>query len=109
MAKAENFARVLASAATLLEFELVLARSKFAKFLSAETRSRYLRHYRGIVELVQVASQFQICRDPRDDKFLELAFDGKAGAIVTGDEDLLALDPFQGIRILTPQDFLALS
>mgnify|MGYP001107555128 CR=1 FL=1 len=46
------------------------------------------------------------CRDPRDDKFLEVAVNGGAGYIVTGDDDLLVLDPFRGIRILTPQAFV---
>jgi hypothetical protein len=42
------------------------------------------------------------CRDPKDDKFLSLAVSGLATHIVTGDADLLALHPFQGIQILTP-------
>ena len=42
------------------------------------------------------------CRDPKDDKFLELALNGKATHIVSGDEDLLVLHPFRGIPILTP-------
>jgi predicted nucleic acid-binding protein len=46
--------------------------------------------------------------DPRDDKFLEVAVHGKADAILTGDADLLTLDPFQRVRIVTPQEFLAL-
>jgi len=46
------------------------------------------------------------CRDPRDDKFLEVAVHGRADAIVTGDADLLALHPFRGIAILTPAAYL---
>lgn len=46
------------------------------------------------------------CRDPRDDKFLEAAVAGQADAIVSGDEDLLALDPFEGIPIVSPAVFL---
>lgn len=46
-------------------------------------------------------------RDPTDDKFLELAISGKAEFLVTGDEDLLVLHPFQDTAILTPSDFLA--
>jgi predicted nucleic acid-binding protein len=47
------------------------------------------------------------CRDPKDNKFLELALSGKATHIVSGDEDLLVLHPFRGILILMPQAFLA--
>ena len=46
------------------------------------------------------------CRDPKDNKFLELAVAGKADCIVTGDKDLLELHPFRNIRIITPKEFL---
>jgi predicted nucleic acid-binding protein len=48
------------------------------------------------------------CRDPKDDKFLELAVHGRADLIVTGDQDLHTLNPFRGIAILTPNAFLGL-
>ncbi len=53
--------------------------------------------------------RIQACRDPKDDKFLELAVSGRGSHIVTGDSDLLALHPFQGIQILPPHRFLELS
>jgi len=43
---------------------------------------------------------------PKDDKFLELAVNGRADVIVSGDADLLALNPFRGIPIETPADYL---
>lgn len=46
------------------------------------------------------------CRDPKDDRVLECAVAGGAEVLVTGDRDLLALDPFRGIRIVTPSAFL---
>ena len=46
------------------------------------------------------------CRDPKDDKFLEMAVAGKADVIVSGDEDLLVLHPFAGIPIVSPATFL---
>jgi predicted nucleic acid-binding protein len=45
--------------------------------------------------------------DPGDDKFLEVALNGRADLIITGDRDLLALDPFMGIAIRTPAAYLA--
>jgi putative PIN family toxin of toxin-antitoxin system len=45
-------------------------------------------------------------RDDDDNRILECAIDARAAAIVTGDQDLLRLDPFRGIRIVTPADFL---
>jgi putative PIN family toxin of toxin-antitoxin system len=46
------------------------------------------------------------CRDPKDDKFLEVAVTGKADVIVSGDQDLLVLHPFGGISIILPATFL---
>jgi putative PIN family toxin of toxin-antitoxin system len=57
-------------------------------------------------ESVQVEERIVACRDPRDDKFLEVAVAGKADAIVSGDEDLLVLHPYAGIPILSPAAFL---
>jgi len=57
-------------------------------------------------ETVEITSSIRACHDARDDKFLEVAVDGRAEMIVTGDQDLLALHPFQGIAILTPSDYL---
>jgi len=53
-----------------------------------------------------IQTRITICRDPRDNKFLELAVDGKAQIIITGDQDLLILNPFENIDVLTPRDFL---
>ena len=98
---------LLASDATILELNEVLQRRKFARLASDKSVELLRIHYRKSVHLVKIVSPLRVCRDPRDDKFLEVAVDGHADVIVSGDEDLLSLDPFQGIRILTPQAFLA--
>lgn len=59
-------------------------------------------------ELVQPDVQISACRDPKDDKFLEVAVAGQANVIVSGDDDLLTLDPYEGIPIVTPGRFLAM-
>jgi len=46
------------------------------------------------------------CRDPKDNKFLELAVTANASCIITGDDDLLVLHPFRNIPILNASDFL---
>lgn len=103
---AESYDVLLASTATLTEFEQVLNRKKFDRYLSLEARRVFLRRYRDAAELVLIRKEIRACRDPRDDKFLELAVNGKANYILTGDEDLLVLDPFQKVRIVTPRAFL---
>jgi uncharacterized protein len=58
-------------------------------------------------ELVIPERVVRVCRDPKDDKFLEAAITGKVEVIVSGDSDLLVLNPFEGIHILRPSEFLA--
>jgi putative PIN family toxin of toxin-antitoxin system len=57
-------------------------------------------------EAVTPKERITACRDPRDDKFLEVAVAGEADVIVSGDQDLLVLHPFAGIPILQPAAFL---
>jgi putative PIN family toxin of toxin-antitoxin system len=64
-----------------------------------------VRRILGAAELVPIIERVAACRDPHDDKFLELAVNGNADVIVSGDEDLLALDSFRGIPIITPAAF----
>lgn len=56
-------------------------------------------------EAVTPQRRIAVCRDPKDDVFLEIAVAGKADVIVTTDDDLLVLDPFEGIRIMAPSGF----
>ena len=49
-----------------------------------------------------------VCEDPDDDKYIAAALEGRAAFIVTGDRGLLALGEHQGIRIVTPREFLDL-
>ena len=57
---------------------------------------------------VEPTQRIAACRDPRDDKFLEVAIAGKVDAVVTGDEDLLTLHPFHDIPIVQPAAFLSM-
>jgi putative PIN family toxin of toxin-antitoxin system len=58
-------------------------------------------------ELVTPTQKVTVCRNPKDDKFLEAALVAKADCIVSGDADLLVLNPFEDIPILRPSEFLA--
>ena len=98
----------LASEATLEELAAVLARPKFDAYVSIEDRQEFLRLLGRLLEIVPIVHTIQACRDPRDDKFLELAINGEAELIVSGDEDLHSLNPFRGIAILRPRDYLKL-
>jgi uncharacterized protein len=65
-----------------------------------------LKKLMAAAELVTIAQRVVACRDPTDDKFLELAVNGHADLLVTGDADLLALNPFRDIPIVTPATFV---
>ena len=99
----------LTSAATWQELRIVLSRPKFARYIQPGTLEPFLNKVWLQSELVLPSTPIRACRDPRDDKFLEVAVHGQADAILTGDVDLLALHPFHGIAILTPSAYLELS
>lgn len=72
--------------------------------LSAQGKSR--QAFDAIVEFVEITEQINECRDVKDDKYLELAVNGEADLILTGDDDLLVLHPFRQIPIVRVQTFL---
>ncbi|MFT4192966.1 MAG: putative toxin-antitoxin system toxin component, PIN family [Comamonas sp.] len=98
----------LISEETLAELREVLDRPKFDKYVSREDRQQFLRLLGGVVRVVAINQRISACRDPKDDKFLDVALNGEAHVILTGDQDLLELHPFHGIDILKPGDFLGL-
>ena len=59
--------------------------------------------------MIEITTKINLCRDPKDNKFLELATNGKADYLISGDRDLLILNPFQEISILSPQAFTLIS
>lgn len=105
--KAVDEAELLVSEATVDELAEVLARAKFDRYVTVEERQTFIRLIGRIAVLVPVIHSVDECRDPRDNKFLELALSGEADAIITGDRALLDLHPFRGIPILTPAAYIA--
>jgi putative PIN family toxin of toxin-antitoxin system len=98
----------LVSDDTLAELAEVLSRPRFDRYVSLAERQRFVALLGGVARRVAITHRVQACRDPRDDKFLHVALNGEAEAIVTGDSDLLVLDPFHGVRILSPAAFLGI-
>ena len=81
-------------------------RPKLAPYIAVGSVEPFLEEIFSLALQVEIPSPIRTCRDPRDDKFLEVAVHGRADAIVTGDSDLLVLNPFRGIAILTPREYL---
>ncbi len=96
------------SAATYDELSDVVSRPKFDAYLTREDRQTFFLPLGRVSEFVEITESVQACRDPKDDKFLELAVAGRANSIVMGDVDVLRLSPFRGIPIIKPLSFLEL-
>lgn len=104
--RAELDARLLVSEATMYELADVLARPKLDPYVSLEDRQQFIRQLGRVAEFVPIVQLVRECRDPRDDKFLELALNGRADVIITGDADLRALNPWRGIAVMSPLKYL---
>ena len=97
---------ILISDALVEELVAVLARDRFDRYVSREIRVDFLDALVREFELITVTEFIHVCRDPKDDHVLDLAVNGNAEVIVTGDNDLLVLNPFRGVQIVTPAEFL---
>jgi len=98
--------KILVSVPVSIEINEVLSRKKFDRYLLENERRQFLATLVREAELVEITEEITDCRDPKDNKFLELAACGNADCIVSGDSDLLDLHPFRGIPTLQPEAFL---
>jgi putative PIN family toxin of toxin-antitoxin system len=104
--KASDVGRMLLSGDILKELVEILKRERFDRYVSREEREQFLATLVARAEFPDIRETFHVCRDPKDDKFLDLAVAGQATCLITGDQDLLVLDAFRGIPIVTPRRFL---
>ena len=99
------------SQSTLTELHVVLQRSKFDRYAPLQTRLEFLDVVRQTAHLYEIdtaseAASLSACRDPKDDKFLALAMACEAMVIISSDADLLSLQRWNNIAIISPADFL---
>ena len=97
---------LLVSEEIIAEYITVFSREKFNKWLSLKTRIDFIENIISHALPIQVTDNIIACRDPKDDKYLSLAKASQADCIVSGDQDLLILNPFENIPILNAADFL---
>jgi len=97
---------ILVSEAMLNELADVLSRKKFDRYVSTPDRQEFLRLLSRVAEIVTATHAIQACRDPKDNMILEVAVNGSAGELVSGDRDLLSMNPFQGVPIVTPSKYI---
>ena len=98
---------VLSSSATRNELREVIKREKFDRYIRLADRLTIVEDIIEDMVHVNIDEQIQMCRDPKDDKFLDLAVNGNADYIVTGDKDLLSMQRILGTLIISPADYLA--
>jgi hypothetical protein len=106
--RAFNIGKVVVSAATFAEFSEVLFRKKFDKYFTDDRRLQIIQKLERDIIVHNVNIVINACRDLKDNKFLELAVASEASCIITGDNDLLVLHPFNGIPIVSAANFLLL-
>ena len=104
--KARVAGTILLSLDVIEELHDVLSRHAFDRYIDEEDRLKFLSLLIKEATLIEIDETIKECRDPKDDKFLELAINGNANIIVSGDKDLQVLHPFRNISILSPREFL---
>jgi putative PIN family toxin of toxin-antitoxin system len=106
--KARQTGALLFSEATFEELSRVILRPKLDRYVALDTRVEFVTRLREDAEQIDIQEPIVACRDPKDDKFLEVAINGNANCLITGDQDLLALHPFCNLEIVTPAQFLTM-
>jgi putative PIN family toxin of toxin-antitoxin system len=100
--------RIAMSNDVAAEIRIVLRRPKFARVITEDRINDIEAMLFAEAAWFDPAASVADCRDPNDNKYLELALAANAGFLISSDKDLLALHPWRGIRILTPAQYLVL-
>jgi putative PIN family toxin of toxin-antitoxin system len=105
----KNF-KIVHTEETYQELAQRIYKPKFDRYISNPRREDFLSSIRNQSQFSQTTLEIADCRDPDDNKFLELALEVQAKFLLTGDKDLLSLktqSPYQNL-IISPRDFLDL-
>ena len=97
--------KVVVSEEMLKELSEVASRPKFKNIFTAKRIKELFSLLDSYAIVVSPSQKVNVCRDGKDNFLLEVALEGEADYLVTGDEDLLVLDPFYNIKIVKPKDF----
>ena len=103
---AKTIGTIVGTRKTFIEFRDVFVRSKFDKYISLATRLAIITELEDLFIFFAITETISDCRDPKDNKFLELAVASNASCLISGDQDLLVLNPFRDIPILNATDFI---
>lgn len=104
---ARSHASICLSRAVEQEIRAVFSRPKFGRYVTPERTERILELIIGAAVWIEPTVAVTDCRDPTDNRYLELAVAAHADTIVASDDDLLVLHPWRGIPIVTPAAYLS--
>jgi putative PIN family toxin of toxin-antitoxin system len=97
--------KAVVSDETLKELSEVLSRPRFKNIFTAERIKELFSLLDSYAIVVSPSQKVSACRDEKDNFLLEVALEGKADYLITGDEDLLVLNAFHNTKIVRPKDF----
>ena len=97
---------IIACSYLLEELRQTLQRPKFKKYLSSERMLLATELVEQSSTFINLNSVVELCRDDKDNYLLSLAKDAQADFLLTGDKDLLVLNPFEKTQIIKLSDYL---
>jgi len=97
--------KVVVSDEMLKELSEVLSRPRFKNIFTVERIKELFSLFDSYAIVVSPSQKVSVCRDEKDNFLLEVALEGEADYLITGDEDLLVLNPFHNTKIVRPKDF----
>lgn len=109
LTKATQLCDIISSEEIFSELVEKILLPKFDKYVSIEKRKRFLQSFEIMASFYKPNQNIVACRDPKDNIFLELAVEASANFIISGDTDLLILNPFRYTQIISPKDFLEIA
>jgi len=101
----ENNIKIISSLRQIEEISNVLARPKFTGHINKNLVEEFLVLFLKTVDVIESKIKINDCRDEKDNFILETAVSGKANFIVTEDNDLLVLNPYKDLKIITVNGF----
>lgn len=101
---------LIVSPSLLAELEDVLNRDRVMKLHKHPTESlqKITNELASLSYIVPGKTKIKVVRDPDDDKIIAAAVEGNVGFIVSRDKDLLDLEEYLGIKIITPEKFMGI-
>lgn len=97
--------KIIVSEEMLKELAEVSNRPKFKNVITAGRIKELFALLDNYAIVISPNRKLNVCRDRKDNFLIEAVLEGKADFLVTGDDDLLMLNPFKKIKIIKPKDF----